>query len=70
MGGGLAEWSLVVVHRYRSYMKEEQVKEIENCILDRCAPHGGVVHILVDRMSTYVSDIVCVVISILAWYTS
>lgn len=36
-----------------SYMKEEQVKEIENCILDRCAPHGGVVHILVDRMSTY-----------------
>ena len=39
-------------------MEEEQVKEIENSILDRCTPHGGVVHILVDRKSTYVSAII------------
>ena len=31
------------------------MKEIENSILDRCTPQGGVVHILVDRKSTYVS---------------
>ena len=36
-------------------MDDEQSLEIENSVLDRCIHHGGVVHIFVDRKSTYVS---------------
>ena len=61
-GGVWQGWGLAKCicghHIHHSYMEEEQVKEIENSILDRCTPHGGVVHILVDRKSTYVSGIV------------
>ena len=37
------------------HMKDEQSKEIEDSVLDRCIPHGGVVHIYVDRRSPFVS---------------
>ena len=37
------------------HMDDEQSLEIENSVLDRCIHHGGVVHIFVDRKSTYVS---------------
>ena len=43
---------LCSVHRH---MKDEQSKEIEDSVLDRCIAHGGVVHIYVDRRSPYVS---------------
>ena len=36
-------------------MTDEQSKEIEDSVLDRCVAHGGVVHIYVDRRSPYVS---------------
>ena len=38
-------------------MDDEQSLEIENSVLDRCIHHGGVVHIFVDRKSTYVSKL-------------
>ena len=37
------------------HMTDEQSKEIEDSVLDRCVAHGGVVHIYVDRRSPYVS---------------
>ena len=40
-------------------MKDEQSREIEDSVLDRCTAHGGVVHIYVDRRSTYVRTLVC-----------
>lgn len=39
------------------HMKDEQSKEIEDSVLDRCVPHGGVVHIYVDRRSPFVSQL-------------
>ena len=30
-------------------------KEIENSVLERCSPHGNVVHVYIDRRSPYVS---------------
>ena len=30
-------------------------KEIENSVLERCSPHGDVVHVYIDRRSPYVS---------------
>lgn len=38
------------------HMKDEQSKEIEDSVLDRCIPHGGVVHLYVDRRSPFVSQ--------------
>ena len=38
-------------------MKDEQSKEIEDSVLDRCVSHGGVIHIYVDRRSPFVSPI-------------
>lgn len=35
------------------HMKDDQSKEIEDSVLDRCVPHGGVVHIYVDRRSPF-----------------
>ena len=42
------------------HMKDEQSKEIEDSVLDRCILHGGVVHIFVDRRSPFVSTHVIV----------
>ena len=39
------------------HMNDEQSKEIEDSVLDRCMPHGGVVHTYVDRRSTLVSGV-------------
>lgn len=36
-------------------MKDEQSREIEDSVLDRCSSHGNVVHIYVDRRSPFVS---------------
>ena len=30
-------------------------KEIENSVLERCSPHGDVVHVYIDRRSPFVS---------------
>ena len=37
-------------------MEEGQVKELTNAVLVRCCAHGGVVHIYVDKRSTFVSE--------------
>ena len=38
-------------------MDDEQALELENSVLDRCISCGGVVHIYVDRKSTFVSSL-------------
>ena len=37
------------------YMDDEMAKDIENSVLERCSPHGDVVHVYVDRRSPFVS---------------
>ena len=36
-------------------MDDEMAKEIENSVLERCSPHGDVVHVYIDRRSPFVS---------------
>ena len=38
-------------------MEDEQALELANSVLDRCISYGGVVHIYVDRKSTFVSSL-------------
>ena len=38
------------------YMDDEMAKEIENSVLERCSPHGDVVHVYIDRRSPFVSS--------------
>ena len=37
-------------------MDDEMAKEIENSVLERCSPHGDVVHVYIDRRSPFVSQ--------------
>lgn len=38
-------------------MDDEMAKEIENSVLERCSPHGDVVHVYIDRRSPFVSHL-------------
>ncbi len=42
-------------HTHVHRMDDEQAKRIENSVLKRCSPQGPVMHIYVDRKSTFVS---------------
>ena len=46
-----------VLHRR---MSESQNHELENAVLERCHPHGAVVHVWVDKKSPYVSSYTCI----------
>ena len=39
------------------HMDDEMAKDIENSVLDRCSPHGDVVHVYIDRRSPFVSHL-------------
>lgn len=41
------------------HVPENQIRDIENAVLERCGSVGSVVHIYVDKRSTYVSYINC-----------
>ncbi len=43
------------MHTHTCRMDDEQAKRIEKSVLERCSPHGSVLHIYVDRKSTFVS---------------
>ena len=40
-------------------MTESQCHELENAVLERCSPHGAVVHVWVDKKSPVVSFSIC-----------
>ena len=41
-------------------MEESQSLELQNAVLERCQPHGAVVHVFVDKKSPYVSTMLYV----------
>ena len=41
-------------------MNETQIRELENSVLERCRPHGSVVHVWVDKRSPVVSQSVSI----------
>ena len=50
-------------------MSENQIHELENAVLERCHPHGAVVHVWVDKKSPVVCILSVYSLSILSQYS-
>ena len=60
---------LLLLLLLRRKMSETQIHELENAVLERCHPHGAVVHVWVDKKSPVVCILSVYSLSILSQYS-